>query len=422
MHVLILLEKFLAGGVESHVKNQASILRKLGAKITIMASHVNDRARDEVKHFKLSKDMRAGEFCSELDKLNAYVKENNVTHIHCHSPFIAIMGACVSDEAGIPLLLTVHGLFDVRRRINPTIGLLISKIGYPSAVKILPVSPGLAEEIKKEHGIERAQQDVMMNAVENWRPSTGVNAEKGSWVFVSRLEKTHVDALSHLVSAMPDLPISNLHIFGDGSHYERAVDLSAGKKIFFHGFVEDAAEKLSTFEGVVCYGGRSFLEAIAAGRPCLICHETGLIGLCSPTVIDATKDENFTGRGQKVLSAKDIMADWDQMTDHDNIRSCQVLISQHHDSHKVWKKYYDNYLDSKSSSKDVPFIKIFVASARKLPAKNMIFSQHDLLVRLRNSLPNDSDIVHEVNRVGFDVMNSTLTIIRRKNRNSQSST
>lgn len=409
------MEKYLHGGIETHVEDQARMLRQLGVTVTIMAAQLCESTPAEVIPFVIAKDMRARDFCAELDRLTDFARQHAVTHIHCHSPFVAVLGACVASQLNIPLLLTVHGVFDATRQINATLGLLISKIGFASASKVLPISLEAAEQTSQIHGIELEQLSVVMNAVEHWQDPTAATPEKGAWVFVSRLAVRHVDALGRLIAALPDLPISRLDVFGDGSDYQRALALFGDREdVVFHGFVEGADRKISGFEGVACYGGRSFLEAVAAGKPCLVCHETGLTGLVSPDLIEASRHVNFEGDEGNVRSSGQIKTDWDQLTAADNIKACQAILATSHDSRVVWKDYYDRFLKQPLALKKNLMVSAFIEAAKNLAGQNMIFCQHDLLVALRDGLPATAKEQADITSIGFDLMHAELRVLRRQ--------
>lgn len=415
MHVLILIDQFAAGGLETHLLGKVDALRRSGVRVTCMGARLSDMAPPDFQRLDLAKDIPASRFLAEVARLTAFCQTEQVTHIHCHCPFVGVLGACVSVRCNIPYFLTIHGMFQAARRVNQTLGLLISKMVFPCAAAVFPVSSGVCDCIVATHGMPQQDQTVMMNGVDNWQQPPPATSGQGRWAFVARHAKEHVDALLHLVAALPSLPITSLHVFGDGADSERARAMTADNPVVeFHGHVEDISERLTEFDGIACYGGRVFLEATAAGRPCLICGEEGLVGVGSPDLIERARSENFTGRNQTVVSVAALQRDWKRLVGQDNIRACQDLLRPDHDADLIWARYVKTALHGHWPPKDRSSLEVALAAAHKLDDGNLIFCRPDFLGHLKDLLPPDSQIVSALNDTGFDLMRSEITTLRRK--------
>ncbi|SPJ31344.1 glycosyltransferase family 4 protein [Falsiruegeria mediterranea] len=415
MHVLILIDQFTAGGLETHLLGKVDALRRLGARVTCMGARLSDMAPPDFQRLDLAKDIPASRFLAEVARLTAFCQTEQVTHIHCHCPFVGVLGACVSVRCNIPYFLTIHGMFQAARKVNQTLGLLISKMVFPCAAAVYPVSSAARDCIVATHGVPQQDQTVMMNAVGNWQRSPPAPPDHGKWAFVARHEKEHVDALRHLVAAMPSLPISSLHVFGDGAESERARAMTADNPaVEFHGFVENISERLAEFDGIACHGERVFLETMAAGRPCLICHRDGVIGLSSPSLIERTRFSNFTGEGQSNISVQALQRDWERLIGQDNIRACQDLLRPDHDADLIWARYVKTALHGHLPPKDRSSLEVALAAAHKLDDGNLIFCRPDFLGHMKDILPPYSQMVSALNDTGFVLMRSEITTLRRK--------
>lgn len=390
------------------------MLRRLGVSVSIRAAEISEGAAIDLDKFAFSKSIRASDFRTQLEILGEFCRAEGVSHIHCHSPFVAVFGACLAHTLRIPYFLTVHGSFDAQRKINPTIGYLISHVGFAAASKVFSVSDAVATQVQKEHKISRDRNLVVMNSVANWDEKKAASARKGRWAFVSRLEEKQVDALSHIIRLLPSLPISELHILGDGSHYDRAVEIAKrSSNVHFHGAVEDVPARLPDYEGVACYGGRAFLEAVAGNCHCIICHENGIVTIVTPESIAELKAENYTGRGQLTLTEEQLLVDWERKVVDENIQNCKELLRVHHDSEKIWTDYCRVDL-SDSSHRDVPMVSLFLNTVESLVDHNKMFVQPDFLFGLRNRMINNSLPSSEFDDVVIEVASGQIKKLRRE--------
>jgi hypothetical protein len=417
-HILLFTENMATGGLATHILGQASHLKALGIRVTIFCPHEEiPLYASAVEPLTFSKFDSAGTLRSEIDNLAKFVTDESVTHIHAHGPVIGIFASLLAQKTVKPLYLSFHSNFSVIRRVNITISLLIENFVIPSATKIFAVSQEIAGLLEENYPEHTNKVYLTENGVNNWQNNSSSNNDdpKGQWAFVSRLDEYHIASLRHVTDNLDQLPIEHLHIFGEGPHDNEAVKMAktSPNEITYHGPDPEIAKKLSGYEGIVCYGGRVFLEAAAAGRPCLVTHETGLMGLSSPEFIHQTRPRNYTGRGRDPVTLDALNSVWGDLTTNENVEICQTELESRHNGEKVWELFANEYMLSDKTFEATDFGVVLADAISQLNDGNELFIQHHLLAIMKQLAKSDASFLAALNSAGFDLMTRELKLLSR---------
>lgn len=275
------------GGVQQHVANLASELRRLGDEVTVVAPGRRSRGgvqgvgpsvrvsfNDSVAPVGLRPDL-VGRTRRALEALQPDV-------VHVHEPIVPWVSLVATTSSPAPVVATFHAWSDRDRAYR-----LASRLLRPALARIdahLAVSPAAAAYHGTVLGRPPESFTIVPNGVDvaRFRDATPFPQmrEQPSLLFVGRLEPRKgldqlLHAMTHLKTTRPDL---RLYVVGDGPDRDRCQQLLPARlrsDVVFLGRVE--ADELPRFYAscdlfvAPALGGESFgivlIEAMAAGCP-----------------------------------------------------------------------------------------------------------------------------------------------------------
>jgi len=301
------------GGLETHVITQVNELLQRGHRVFLSANAMDPYFLEAIKtngsnfNFALFSD-------DPLKDLAQF--EPDLVHAH---PFSAIFrGYTVAFDLGIPLFVTIHGLYDFGVDRSPLGNLVAGK-----ASKIIVIDDTI--EIMLRRCVEFPEKIVTIyNGINrnNFYPAPGdqelkeelgVNPIWRTIVVVSRLEDDKEKPVLQLMDCVPLLAERlgglNLLIVGDGAYRDEVWERNRGLiescrdlRICRLGRRTDIAKLLHIADLVIACG-RAALEAMACKRPVFAAGSKGFAG-----IVTHENESSITGReGYSCLSDQELL-------------------------------------------------------------------------------------------------------------------
>ena len=232
-------------------------------------------------------------YASILSKIRRLHKANPVQVIHAHAALpCGHAAALLSQELGIPFVITVHGLdaFSIDQANGYTRQWLrrVSQWVYGRASRVLCISEKVREQVMQ--GTSHVQAAVVYNGVDTTMFSPTSDAvSRNSILSVGNLIpiKGHALLLRAFAGICSDFPELSCEIIGDGPERSHlialAAELNIATRVRFLGRqsriqVAEAMRRCTLFalpsryEGLGCV----YLEAMSAGKPVIACRGQGI--------------------------------------------------------------------------------------------------------------------------------------------------
>lgn len=198
--------------------------------------------------------------------------------IHAHFGDIGYIASILSRKINVPLIITEHSSL-MNREIVDNDFLEVSKKGYTSANGVISVSNALAQNIKKNTGINSC---VIPNIVDTEAFNSIVRKQHEGFNFVSVSSLVEIKHIGDLVRAFKtiheEFPNTKLCIIGDGKERENIEELierfHIGDSVRLTGTIT-RPEIANIFSEMDCFVlpsesetfGVAYIEAMAAGLP-----------------------------------------------------------------------------------------------------------------------------------------------------------
>ena len=303
MRILLLTDRFAAGGAETHIADLASALSSLGHAVEVAAEDGGNvgllRTRGIPFHrLPLAKRSPFSLMAARRGLLRLLQKEK-YDLIHAHARLPAALAAPLCRACGTPLTVTAHWVFRAdgwRRRM--------SRWGDHT----LAVSEDICRYLSKNYGIPRERITKTKNGIDL---SRFLPVEKGTKeltvLHVSRLDRGRARCAELLLSLSEEgaLPraADSLIIVG-GGELEDALRRRAEainhrlRRPFVNmtGAVEDVLpyyRRADVFVGV----SRAALEAMACGLPVVLLGDEGSLPCRNDADLALAEESNFCCRG-----------------------------------------------------------------------------------------------------------------------------
>ncbi len=291
MTILLLHSAMTRGGTERHLVTLIRGLVARGHAVTLAAAPgaMSADARKAGVEFLPLRDAkqasgvrRVMRYAANIRTVLRHVREMHVDVVHVHARFMHPLARIVARCAGVPLVATVHNVFDTHLHLPLR------------AERFIAVSAAVARMLTEAMGIDATQVRVVHDGVED---ASGVGGKDVVWerhdagftlLAACRLEADKgvdviIRALARLREVVPDV---RLRIAGEGTERERLGELAQrlvlGDGVRFDGWVDDM-EALYAAVDVVVMGsvalegfGLTAAEAMRAGRPVVAARTGGL--------------------------------------------------------------------------------------------------------------------------------------------------
>ena len=293
MNILHLNTHLDLGGITSHLETLGKALIKKGHRFSILSGgglKIPALEQNGIRCFSLpirTKSEIHPKLFAAIPRIARIIREEKFDILHAHTRVTQVLACALSCVTGVPFVSTAHGFYKARlgRKIFPCWG-----------ERVVAVSPLVAEELQKTHGIPLTKIRVVNNAVDiedfekRLRAHDGrkVRSENGipdkSFVIgcISRLVRDKgqeylVQALGLLTQKIPD---SFLVLVGDGREKMRletlVMKLGLNSRVKMISGVVDTTAILSSIDLFVHPAtyregfGLAIAEAILAKKPVVL--------------------------------------------------------------------------------------------------------------------------------------------------------
>lgn len=345
MNLLIVIEKYSYGGLETQVEGQIKHLLKSGWNVYVFLGKgsVTENIPNGAKVIVSDYEMR---HIPEIDLLQRNVglicniiRYHNIDLVHAH-PFGSILPSYLASKImSIPLLVTYHGPASIDIGAGQTYTETLSDIVADSTS--ICVSKETKRIVSKTFN---SRSIILPNAVKKnslnneYAYTKDFNRAKG--LIASRLDKPKVNGIKHFIALTHDTGIK-IDIAGDGSERQSLEEWCINKSynhVEILGVRNDISKLISEYD--FCAGmGRFLLEAIERARPsCLIGYD-GVKGFVTNSRdLNKYSFNNFSGRDEKSINKLELLDGYRKITPK-KLLHLQKIIHIDYSEESVWDEY-----------------------------------------------------------------------------------
>jgi glycosyltransferase involved in cell wall biosynthesis len=303
MRVLLLTTHLNTGGIGSYTVNLAGYLKKAGIDVAVASSGgiLESKLKDSgISHATIDIKTKAEfgfKIFKALPSLLNLVDSGNFDLVHAQTRVAQVAGQLVKSKTGVPLVTTCHGFFKHRRlarRIFPCWG-----------DKVIAISQSVSRHLVEDFGVDPDRVSLVYSGIDLGRysvlksgqgaaelkKSTGISEDAFLVGSIGRLspEKGYTYLIEAFKRALEKRPSMQLLIVGEGREKdlltEQARESGISGRVFFVNGNDAPLEEYLSLMDVFCLVslseglGLSLIEAMAAGRACIVSNVGGLAEL-----------------------------------------------------------------------------------------------------------------------------------------------
>ncbi|MBO5477946.1 MAG: glycosyltransferase [Clostridia bacterium] len=325
--ILICLEKFGVGGVETSVVNQSLAFREKGYDVVILAQEgiytkkVQDKGITFINcEFDLGNEIDK----EKTSKIIEIIQKYNIgqVHIHQYPCLLSALPACLITNT--PYVAFVHSrLTDIYDWYKNCFSLYkrLLKVFFDNAYKIVTLNYSSIDLNAKYFNIDKEKYRVLKNSIylDEYAANTEVTDVK-NFIIISRIAEEKLISIQNGINFFIEYANScenfdgKLAIYGDGS--EETIN-KVKKYIAEHntnnynislaGSTNEVAKEMEKYDAVIGMG-RCIIEALATKRLSIITSPNELKFLIDNSNIYSAIEANFASNDLKAQSIKDMVA------------------------------------------------------------------------------------------------------------------
>lgn len=352
MNILVVVENFTMGGLETYIYTQYSALKNTNNFVFAFGNYDSKYTFDDSKiytGFNFKRNSTIGEFCDDVDKLVDIINDNNIDIIHSH-PFFPIFPAVIASQiTEKPLVYTYHG-FSSYSFTNSNLQILLFNHFLENCINIIFCNSMTGEHFLKEHN--------NLNNIVSLPNSIDIKLYKKHkvlnnkcWALISRLDEDKYPEIIKLLQVLKDLDIEKICIYGDGSERtkieEYVTDNNLTDKVDFMGFCADIYTELDgKYNGIIGIG-RVVMEGLAMGYPTLIIGQNKISGIIDKEVFLKIKDHNFVNRLLTDITLEELNQQLSKVYKNTKNYNLSSEINKEFSSENISNKYLQTLFDIK---------------------------------------------------------------------------
>lgn len=401
--LLIVVEQFKRGGLETHIESEVRTLTALGWDVYMALSECHSTASlpRDLKGILTGIDLgpltTSRQLLLAVETLGRFIERHAITAVHCH-PFTSSLAAFLAaGRCGVGLAFTLHGPASVgahygnvfeaffRHYILPQTGLVVCVsqevaqlarfAGTSSATVVLPnpisVSP-LVERLERDGGPLRI-------------------------ACISRLDEEKIPGIEDLISKLPAGTAWQLDVIGSGQSDERLAAFVAANafasQIVMRGWSDELDEPLHRYD-LVAGMGRVVLEASAANVPALLVGYDGVKGVLDPNAFRSAAYANFSGRGLATINADELGNQLAQLHSGQNSVGLRHLVEWDYAETNVWGAFAAKVLQAVPSSRRS--IDLMLDALVKTRYSDLPLLQNPIVAELLGDASHGDDVLFHV--------------------------
>lgn len=325
MKILMTTMKLEIGGAETHIVELCGELRRRGHEVVVASNggvYVGELESAGVRHVKLPlHNKRISSVLRSYYGLKKLIEHEKFDIVHAHARIPAFICGRLRKKLGFRFMTSAHWVFKVNALWRS-----IAEWGERSVA----VSYDIKQYLIDNYGVCSDNISVTINGIntDKFSPAVdaapfinefGLNPTAPRVVCVSRIDRDRSLAPILLCRAAPELkkrfPALEIVIVGAGDDFGRlqtaANEANAASDkpyITLCGARTDinlAIASADIFVGV----SRAAMEAMAAGKPCVIAGNEGYLGVFDESKLGVAFDTNFCCRGCEQTTAEALTRD-----------------------------------------------------------------------------------------------------------------
>lgn len=311
--VLVVVEQFTVGGLETHIRGEIIQLHRHGCEMHLLTGAISQQALIPDCISSVTSGAVMGVACSvaemaeTVDRIREVIRLRQIDVIHAH-PFVSLVPAMVAAQAeGIPLAVSLHGPASLGGYAGPVYDFIAKSIILPEASLVGAVSDEVAQ-IARPYVPDESLM-IIPNGVEFPARLSGVIQGEicdPRWLVVARLDAAKIVGILDFVKKAWEAGIPGVRIAGDGDAKaglrERLSDEGLADGIEFLGVRADIPQLMRGSAGVAGMG-RVVLEGLSAHRPVVLVGYDGVKGVMDVELLQLARQTNFSGRNLETVAA-----------------------------------------------------------------------------------------------------------------------
>lgn len=313
MNILVLSENYIRGGLETQIHTYWKYLKEQH-NIWFCFAHYRDTGLLDSEYvytgFHFSYSATVADMKEDVDRLVELIKEKNIDVIHVHPWFALYAAYFVAAKTNVKLVYTYHGTGSLNYNNNLGDQIIMEEIFTGAISHVFCVGEqGVQALLSIGYDVNNAS--VLFNPIRPEEyPNTVPDIDRPHrWALVSRLDTDKLPAIEKLLKMLPDLEIDQIDVYGNGDSlgYIQSIAEKTGKIVDFKGHTNEIGTVLSDngYCGVIGLG-RSAIEGLALGLPCLFIGYEKIVGLLDNTLYEMAKHQNFVPENYRDLSTAEI--------------------------------------------------------------------------------------------------------------------
>lgn len=346
MNVLTITQSFILGGLETRIHGEIRWANENGIAMHLATSGDIDEAGLPFSPLGITTglDINATTTSESLLRtvfhLATIVEEHKINIIHAH-PFAALWPAfLVSQLMRIPLVVSLHGPASTSPA-QPGMQLQTAFV-LTHASLLACVSRETHELAKTMVCHDRIR--IFENCVDTFRFTPTPNQGSDRWALISRLDEDKKMGVLAFLEMLPDLPINELDIIGEGeSRFElekiaRNPKLNL-KRVRFLGASYKIDVLMGEYHGIVGMG-RVAMEGMAKALPVILVGNDGVKGLLDRRLLEKASYSNFSGRGLANINALELCKSLESESSKVESQHLKKIIHEKYNDAALWRKFY----------------------------------------------------------------------------------
>jgi polysaccharide pyruvyl transferase CsaB len=325
MKILMVTTGMHIGGAETHITELCLAFKKRGISVTVASSGgvgVSALEENGITHITLPLDKKTpSALLASIKGLAEHIRREKFDIVHAHARIPAFICGMLRKSLGFRFVTTDHLDF----KVTP----LLKKLTDWGELTFV-VSEDLRGYLTRNYKIDPDRLALTVNGIntqkfspreinQTLRESFGIG-ERTAILHVSRLEKHLSLCVRALMGAVWLLNgEASLIVAGDGTyaqelkeeaeHLNRSLGYEAA---VFVGAVTDVESYIAASD-IVVSPSRAAMEAMACGKPTIVCGSQGYGGIFSEAIADQAVRTNFCFRGAPLPDPSVLARDIDRL-------------------------------------------------------------------------------------------------------------
>lgn len=347
MNVLTITQSFVLGGLETRICGEIRWANENGIAMYLATSGDIDEDGLPLASLGITIGLDINETTSSesllrtVFRLVGIVEQHKINIIHAH-PFAALWPAfLVSQLMRIPLVVSMHGPAST----NPAQRGMQLQTAF-----VLPHASLLACVSRETHDLVKTMVchdriRTFRNCVDTFRFSPTPNQGSDRWALISRLDEDKKRGVLAFLEMLPDLPINELDIIGQGESRFELEEMARNpklklKRIRFIGASYKIDVMMGEYQGIVGMG-RVAMEGMAKALPVILVGDDGVKGLFDRKLLKKASYSNFSGRGIENINALELRKSLESESSIVESEHLKKIIHEQYNEAALWREFYD---------------------------------------------------------------------------------